>query len=527
MNEKHTAWLEARGLSVEIAAKHGVRAEGPWLAFPYFLGGREIYRKRRSVERKDFNCAPSGVPQTALWNEQCLAEPNVDNSPLIITEGEADALAFLQAGYQFVVSVPSGAKEPGKAQNVHKHLAENGADEGPEVSYRLKPAIAAFGRIIVAVDNDVAGLDLRSHIVAFIGDEFCWLPRFPTGCKDGNDVLRDFGVDAVRSMVDAAVPVMSDGFVALNDIEDQAKPKTYSTGFPYLDVDRPEGGPSMALLKPEFVVIGGMAGHGKSTITQALTFSLCLRHGWRASIFHGEGSQAIVLMRARKFWRHATNSSTSKPEQVARREAWIRDHLALIKPAPDELPTFEWLMKAMEFQATHRKRDIFVIDPWNEVLMTKPKNVSTTEYVAECIIRMKRMAEKHKIVLIVSHHVSKPMDPRKPPNRYDLADSAHWVNKADHLLLAWKPREDQNKTRLEIAKSKDHDLQGMPGHLWVSVNGDDFAMTTVAPPLDETKQGGDPKQDLKQGAAEATTKPRQPRNIVPIDEHGLAEGVPF
>ena len=153
LSNSHAEWLEKRAIDIDIAARYGVASRGPWLLFPYTEGERTIYTKMRNVLRKDFRCEPAGIPQTRLFNEDCLLEPNEDRSPLIITEGEIDALSVLQAGYQFVVSVPSGAANSaaGCASKVRRCLAENGADESAE-TYRLKPTVAAFPKVILLVD---------------------------------------------------------------------------------------------------------------------------------------------------------------------------------------------------------------------------------------------------------------------------------------------------------------------------------------------------------------------------------------
>ncbi len=66
---------------------------------------------------KTFWIEPKGA-ELCLWNEDCLREPS--DAPLIITEGELDALSFLAAGATHVVSVPNGATldKPGEGDIV-------------------------------------------------------------------------------------------------------------------------------------------------------------------------------------------------------------------------------------------------------------------------------------------------------------------------------------------------------------------------------------------------------------------------
>jgi len=477
LSNSHAEWLEKRGIDVEIAARYGVTSKGPWLLFPYTDGGKVVYTKQRNVLRKDFRCEPAGIPQTRLFNEDCLLEPNEDRSPLIITEGEIDALSVLQAGFQFVVSVPSGAANTaaGCASKVRRCLAENGSDESAE-TYRLKPTIATFAKVVLLTDCDHDGLLLREAMAAFIGPEYCWVPEYPEGCKDANDVLLKHGIEGVRALVERARPLRSDGFLPLTEIAQPELPRTMSTGFTFLD-------PHIKVTRPEFIVIAGMSGAGKSTVTQAITFGLCWTNKLKASIFNGEGHEAVVLQRARRFWRAMNPNANTDDEAVqAVRDRWIRNHLALIKPPQDELPTFEWLLWAMEQQALNRDRQVFVIDPWNEIIHERGRSVSVTEYTGEAIIKMKRLAARHGLILIVSHHIRKPDQKNDVPSMYDIADSAHWYNKADHGIIVHRPDPAENKTLLHIAKSKDHEFMGRPGKVWVAMQKSPFTLRQVAGP---------------------------------------------
>ena len=113
IHQKHQDWLTARALDPQLAEKFGVktvdREGGKWLAVPYFDGDDLINHKYRLTSRKDHRM-DTGAP-LALWNANVLRDPKVRNgqAPVLITEGEWDALAAIQVGFQFTVSVPNGA----------------------------------------------------------------------------------------------------------------------------------------------------------------------------------------------------------------------------------------------------------------------------------------------------------------------------------------------------------------------------------------------------------------------------------
>jgi len=144
----HAEWLEARGLNIEVAAELGLYSEGPNVAFPYILSGQQLYAKLRNPKDKSrTRCVPSGIEQTFLWNEDCLRDEPAMTDVLIITEGEPDAIAVKQTGFQFVVSLPSGAANTIEGCRSKALRVLTFADKDGEP--RLKPSIMKFKRVVI------------------------------------------------------------------------------------------------------------------------------------------------------------------------------------------------------------------------------------------------------------------------------------------------------------------------------------------------------------------------------------------
>jgi twinkle protein len=112
LSSEAVAWLQSRGISQKTAEKAGVTSTRHWIQalgketeciqFPYKNKGQEYAYKIRSIEDKGFSC--NGSPQT-FFNIESAER----NDWLIICEGEMDVLAFMEGGYNSVVSVPNGA----------------------------------------------------------------------------------------------------------------------------------------------------------------------------------------------------------------------------------------------------------------------------------------------------------------------------------------------------------------------------------------------------------------------------------
>jgi twinkle protein len=108
LHQRHKEWIEARGISVELAEKFGlttVQKDGrAWLAVPYVERGLTVNHKYRLISEKQHQMDKGG--RLVLWNHDCLLQDS--DKPVVICEGEWDALAAIHAGYR-AVSVPNGA----------------------------------------------------------------------------------------------------------------------------------------------------------------------------------------------------------------------------------------------------------------------------------------------------------------------------------------------------------------------------------------------------------------------------------
>ena len=111
LSEEHQKWLTARGLDLETATRYGLFTDrqspgGRDLVIPYRRNGKIINHKYRGPQKR-FRQDP-GAPRS-LWNEDALRDATLASEILLITEGELDALAAIQAGFPRTVSVCDGA----------------------------------------------------------------------------------------------------------------------------------------------------------------------------------------------------------------------------------------------------------------------------------------------------------------------------------------------------------------------------------------------------------------------------------
>jgi twinkle protein len=220
LSPKHAVWLESREIDPETALAMGLYsarwarggdpvpdAKGDVLVFRYIENGQEVNTKfrapgKRIWQRKD--------ARKTFFNAEVLTDPALleDRFPLVITEGEIDALSFLQAGYPFVVSVPDGAPPARDAQGNIVQVPEDADDVDPanDEKYRYVlncwDRLAKIRRIVLAGDGDEPGWRLCQELARRLGKARCSFVSYPQDCKDANEVLVSHGPAEVMKLVD-------------------------------------------------------------------------------------------------------------------------------------------------------------------------------------------------------------------------------------------------------------------------------------------------------------------------------------
>lgn len=193
------AWLKSRGITSYEKQHIGFRqdvgklageanaeiADKGWIAFPCIVGNQVLGIKYRSIVSKAF-CKQGGMAKgdnTPLFNSETI-EPL---EPVIVTEGELDALVLEQAGFK-AVSVQS-ASTPTTAANKEKLL---------EADY-----------VVLAGDNDISGNEYMNKLWAEMQERTFKL-QWPEPFKDANQFLLEAAggdVEKFKVMVEELVTV--------------------------------------------------------------------------------------------------------------------------------------------------------------------------------------------------------------------------------------------------------------------------------------------------------------------------------
>lgn len=471
-----SAFLEARGLDVDLCLRLGItsaksRGGSECIIFPYERAGQRVNRKIRKIDTKEFIQDKDG--EQILWRLDCVTDAGLADQPLIITEGEADCVAAIQAGYWRSVSMPGGG--PTEA-----HKDEQDLRASARYACIQSAPLDGVKEFILATDNDPVGIALRTDLVALLHPARCKFVTYPAGCKDLNDVLRQYGEAGVKSVLEGAQWVAVSGVL---------EPDQLPT-LPPLIVWRPEIHPPIdaliAVCPGHVSVWTGLAGDGKSTLVNGCMWSIADRYGIKIAAASFESTPQ------REYWADLV-AFRGQGEDEAR--TWWRKHIVFlysdgyVPGTSDPIDaTIGWFLNAAETAVRRHGCRIIVLDPWSQ-MDHDTTNEREDQYVRRVLKAFKRFARVMDVHVAIVAHPAKPK--RNPdgtypvPEGYDISGAAHWKNAPDLGMTVYRSPpliEDQNNpgsmipdpqsTRVLVKawKVKFHRTMNAPGEVYASVD---------------------------------------------------------
>lgn len=457
LNDRLIAHIEERGLDVELLAKHGVTASDRFghdtIAIPYFEGGKQVNTKYRTVAGEKKFSQEAGA-RKCFWNIDVLSDRSLDELPLIITEGELDAFAALQAGFPRTISVPDGA--PAEEQGAK--------DSGAKYSYlaEAKPLLRDAKEIILAVDNDGPGINLLNDLAIRLGKHRCKWVRYPLGCKDLNDALKSYGARGVVETINRAQWMKVAGVYKMSELPPLPVVKAHDIGIAGLYKH-------YRLRLGDFCVVTGIPSHGKTSFIGEVCARMASEpYNWTIAIASFEQKPQSDHRRNLRTFYSRKLAMWQSDEERAKADKWIDEHFVFLVPDEDDDVDLNWVLERCQAAIVQHGAQIVVIDPWNEMDHIRPPDMSLTEYTGFAIKQFRKLAAKYHVHVIVAAHPTKlrPEKVGQPlpiPNLYDISDSAHWHNKADVGIVIH--RCDESKTIIRVAKSRYHQEIGVPGDI--------------------------------------------------------------
>jgi twinkle protein len=450
ISQKHREEISSRGLDLDLAQRYGVRSHGEAIAFDYLVDGK-IHNTKHRFGKGQMPWARTGTP-LVLWNWDAL-KGDASERTLYIVEGEFDGLACIQAGFLDVVSVPDGAPASASDKGEAKYQYLFKGD-------KIRPEIDKFHRIVLAVDGDEKGTYLRDALAVRLGEERCFWVEWPQGAKDANDVLRDHGADRLYEVLANPRRMFVDEVATLDDIPDPVEEKAYHIGLAGLE-------PHLKFPRKGFVTVLGPYESGKSTLMRQIAVNMQMFHGWKTAITCFEESAKWRTVNALRKILIGAPKPRWTDKDIVDSDNWIRNNIVFIQKKKRAMMDAARLIQRLEFAIKVYGVNMAMIDPFNEIDHRWGSDRSKTDYIGDFIMEVKDMADSYGVLIICCVHPP-AMSMRTQNNKRrkiftlaDVADSAHFGNKSDIGICAWKANGD-GYTLLNIDKIKNQELLGKP-----------------------------------------------------------------
>ena len=434
-----------------------------WIAFPFVMNDEIVNVKYRGLESKEFRQTKNGY--------KCFYRIDAikNFTHAIITEGEIDALSFVQIGINNVVSVPEGGINP-EAKNIAAKMQY--VDNCIELFDNIES-------IYIAVDSDAVGRRLCEELARRFGKERCKIVRFPEGCKDANEVLCKLGEKALWQCIIDAEPYPIEGvkiahefLPSLYDIYEHGFQDGAVTGkFKRLDEH-------FTWHAGQLTVVTGVPSFGKSNFIDNVMIELAKYSGWKFAVFSPENpSPEIWLIRlceilvGKPFENGNANRMTK--EEVKHAMTWIAQNLFYIMPEGETFSLDDVLATA---RALLRRFGInmLVIDPWNNLEMQMQKGETENLYVGRVLAKMRMFASKTGIHIVLIAHPRKMQSLDafgnfEVPTPYSISGSSNFYNIPHNIMIVHRDFEADGKSlaRIMVAKVKNKYIgkvnkQGIP-----------------------------------------------------------------
>lgn len=441
------AWLENdRKLGSDLLDAMGVRtvrhpALGQAVAFPYQRpgdSGRAGYAAKFRGLPKQW-ASSKGVSR-GLYNEPDLHR--LFDLPVVICEGEIDALSCMQAGWERAISVPDGwGKDASKAKVLHD----------AEAALRRSPYV------IVAADADEAGESMPRAVATLLAGHDVREARWPEGCKDANDVLVQYGEGELSRCLNDARRIDPPGgtITGLADLPPMSERRVLRTGIRGFDR-------VIAFECSALSIWTGTPGSGKSTFLTWAAHEVAWNEDIRVGILAFETHphalrDQLSLIRGGVTW-HGMHD-----EDQARFLAALDPKFRIVHRRFNDgtVHRIEWLEEMIRTLVLRDGCKLIVVDPWNELEHLPAPGESMTAYINWALQRMRQIAEELEVhVALVAHPRKMPTDGSgRAPTGYDIADSAAFFNKPSLGVTVHRAEDEDGSEYVQVKAWKVRDTR--------------------------------------------------------------------
>jgi len=462
LQTQHYEFLKSRGISEKIADEmklfpaqkyfQRLNRHTDAIGFPYFKNGVLTSAKYRSIEAKEFTQESGGA-------HDFFGIDKIDTTlPVVIVEGEIDALTLMECGIQNVLSVPSGA--PMKVTDGKVDASE---DKRFSFVWNAFDILQKAPYVTIATDTDTAGQALAEELARRIGKDKCRIAKF--GYKDLNEAFLDQGADLVKQIIDKAEPYPVQGLSSaskfserLNDLWGKGTGKGTSTG--YSNVDQ-----IYTVAQGQLTVVTGYPSSGKSNFVDQMMVNLGKDHDWKFAVCSFENQPEIHISRLMEIYkekRFFDGSNRMTEEEKNDAFTWVENHFIFLDSETVEPATIDSILERAKVAVARMGIRGLVIDPYNYI--DNKGGQAETEFISGMLTRIQAFAKAYGVHVWFVAHPSKitrsGMDlPR--PDGMAISGSMAWWAKADCGLTVHRTK--SNDVEIAVWKCR---------YRWIGTQGE-------------------------------------------------------
>lgn len=443
MDENTIKWFnDARGISISTLRKAKVTAGKSFMPqvgetvntiqFNYFDGNELVNIKYRDALK---NFRLHGGAKVIFYNLNALKDATKDY--VIITEGEIDALSFIEADRSSVISVPNGSpKQKGKDTKInmdyltdHYHLFDN--------DWRSKNNLQPLRKIILATDQDEPGIALKNEFIRRLGAGRCYQLNFGD-VKDANEYLKKWGAVALNVLLDGATPVPMVDVVTVHDLANELSLLKKNGLHPGAQVGSQSFKDKYSFEGSRLTIVTGVSTHGKSEFLDDITARLAVWFDWKFAVFSPENfpiqlhvSKLVSKITGKAFNDVNGSELTEAYEFISKHFIWIYPH--------DDNYTLENILNISDSIISRFGTNALIIDPWTEIDKGGKDGTEDINNLLSMINRYKRAKDIH--VFLVAHPTKLPKDQYNKvivPDLMSISGSANFFNKTDGGLTVYR-----------------------------------------------------------------------------------------
>lgn len=244
----------------------------------------------------------------------------------------------------------------------------------------------------------------------------------------------------ILAMPDEAPPA---GMYALSELPQRGSvaKQAFGAGWPELDS-------ILKMYLGQFIVVTGIAGHGKSTFMLNVLLKLALEKGVGSFLYVPE-NEGHIREKLRLIWPGSDKSF----EHFCRSQCTIQSAVPQYEKEP--MHDIRWVLDHAEWAVNHRKAEIVMIDPWNELDRARGRDELMTDYIGRCLMLIKDFCRSLEAIVVIVAHPTKAItqNGNRVVSLADIEGSMNWYNKCDNGLIV--VREAGNTAKVISAKVRE------------------------------------------------------------------------